>query len=88
MDWAQILVIMLAVLFALFLIVAIIIGVLIIKVTRQIKSAASSAERTVHALEGSVNAFNKTALPLMVTKGIISQLAKRSKSKKEPKDSE
>jgi hypothetical protein len=82
MDWAQILVILLAALFAVFIVVAIIIGILIIKVTRQIKSAASSAERTVQALEGSVNAFNKTALPLMVTKGIISSLAKRSKVKK------
>ncbi len=83
MDWAQILVILLSVLFTIFLVVAIVIGVLIIKVTRQIKSAADSAERTVHALEGSVNAFNKTALPLMVTKGIISQITKRSKSKKD-----
>lgn len=81
MDWAQILVITLAVLFAIFLIVAIVLAVLLIKVTRQIKSAAASAERTVQALEGSVGAFNKTALPLMITKGIVAQITKRSKRK-------
>lgn len=81
MDWAQILVITLAVLFAVFLVVAIVVAILLIKVTRQIKSAAASAERTVHALEGSVGVFSKTTLPLAVTKGIISQMKKRSKAK-------
>ena len=88
MDWAQILVILLAVLFAVFLIVAIALAILIMKISRQIKSAAASAERTVAALEGSVNAFNKTALPLMMTKGIMSQLLKRSKKKKSKQERE
>jgi K+-sensing histidine kinase KdpD len=79
MDWAQILVILLAILFAVFLIVGIILAVLIIKISRQIKAATESAERTVAALEGSVKAFNKTALPLMVTKGIMRQVLSRSR---------
>ena len=81
MDWAQILVILLAALFAIFLAVAIALAVLLIKITRQIKSAADSAERTVAALEGSVRTFNKSALPLMVAKGIVGQAVKLSRSK-------
>ncbi len=88
MDWAQILVILLAALFAIFLIVAIILAVLLIKITRQIKSAAASAERTVQAIEGSVNTFNKEALPMMVAKGIIGQVAKRSKKKEAETDAD
>lgn len=82
MDWAQVLVIVLAVLFSIFLIVAIAIGVMLLKVTRQIKSAAASAERTVQALEGSVQTFTKTALPMMVTRGIIGQVKKAIVKKK------
>lgn len=82
MDWAQILVILLAVLFAIFLVVAIVLIVLVIKVTKQIKATAASAERTVHAFEDSVSTFNKTALPLMMTKGIVQQLGKLKKDKR------
>lgn len=81
MDWAQILVIMLAILFAIFLAVAIALAVLLLKISRQIKATAASAERTVKALEGSVKTFNKSALPLMITKGIINQVVKRSRTK-------
>ena len=81
MDWSQILVIMLAVLFAIFLAISIVIAVLILKLTRQIKSITASTERTMHALEGSVKAFNKTALPMMAAKGIINQFKKRPKTK-------
>ena len=88
MDWAQILVIMLAVLFAVFLVVAIAVALLLLKLTRQIKSATSSAERTMRALEGSVGAFNKAALPLMVTKGIINKLTKHSKEKERSRQNE
>lgn len=79
MDWAQVLVIILAVLFAVFMIVAIALAVLLLKITRQIKSAAASAERTVHALEGSMSTFNKTALPLMIARGIINRVIKGSR---------
>ncbi len=81
MDWAYILVIFLAVLFAIFLIVAIILGVLLIKITRQIKSTAASAERTIQSLENSAETFKRAALPAMVAKGIIGQVMKRSKQK-------
>lgn len=86
MDWAQILVILLAVLFAVFLVMAIALAVLLLKVTRQIKAAAASAERTVEALEGSVKTFNRAALPMMITKGVISQIMKQSKKAKKTKN--
>jgi len=86
MDWAQILVITLALLFTVFLIVAIALAVVLLKVTKQIKATATRAERTVHALEESVSTFRKAALPLMVTKGILSQVMKRSRKKKNARD--
>lgn len=84
MDWAYILVLLLSVLLAIFLIIAIILGVYLIKITRQIKSAAASAERTMQAIEGSVSTLNKAALPLMFTKGIVNQVV-NLKRKKTPK---
>jgi hypothetical protein len=88
MDWAQILVIILAILFAIFLILAITLAVLIITVTRQIKAAAASAERTVSALEGSVAQFNKVALPMTIIRKIVAQAIKTSKRKERSKNHE
>ena len=81
MEWAQVLVIVLAVLFALFLLFAIILAVLLIRVTQQIKAAASSAERTVHALEDSMSTMRKSALPLMAARAIVKQAMKRQRGK-------
>lgn len=87
MDWAQILVIVLAVLFAVFLILAIGLAILLVSISRQIKAATASAERTIHAIEGSVASFNKVALPLALTKGILGQLTKIPRKKtKAPKN--
>jgi hypothetical protein len=83
MDWPQILVIILAVLFIVFLIFAITLIVLIISVTRQIKAAAASAERTVSAIEESVTTFNKVALPMMISKKIIAQVLKKKRGGRE-----
>ena len=88
MDWAQVLIILLAILFAVFLVVAIALAILLIKISRQIKSTAASAERTVNALESSVRTFNKSALPLAVTKGIIQQVMKRTKTKADKENRE
>lgn len=83
MDWAQVLVIILAVLFAIFLILAITLVVLIISLTKRIKMAAASAERTVSALEGTVATFNRASIPFMITKKIVEQVMKASQKKKE-----
>ena len=81
MDWAYILVILLAVLFAIFLAVAITLIVLILRITQQIKQTTASAQRTIASLEGSVNTFKKASLPLMMTKGVMSQIVRRTKKK-------
>lgn len=81
MDWAQILVIILAVFFAVFLLLAILLAVLLIRITRQIKAAASNAERTVAAIEVAFAGLSKASLPMTITRLVIKQLIK-SKSKK------
>jgi uncharacterized protein YoxC len=85
MDWAQILVIILAVIFAVFLLLAILLAVLLIKVTRQIKAAASNAERTVAAIEVAFSGLSKASLPLTITRMVVKQLmkSKRGNNKKE-----
>lgn len=82
MDWAQILVYILSIFFLVFLLFAIILIFLLIKVTRQIKSATTSAERTIHDIEDSVSTIRKTALPLIATRAIMGQMMKSAKSKK------
>ena len=81
MDWAQILVIVLAVLFTVFLILAISLAILLVRITRQIKEVTASAERTVHAIEGSVTTFNRAALPFMMARKVI-QIARAPRGKK------
>jgi uncharacterized protein YoxC len=85
MDWAQILVIILAVIFAVFLLLAILLAVLLIKVTRQIKAAATNAERTVAAIEVAFSGLSKASLPLTITRMVVKQLmkSKRGNNKKE-----
>lgn len=81
MNWAQILVIILAIFFAIFLLLAIMLAVLLIRVSRQIKAAASSAERTVAAVEVAVSGFSKAALPLTISRMILKQIMKSNKGK-------
>lgn len=86
MDWAQILVYLLAILFSVFLVLAILLMVVLLQVTRQIRSAAESAEKTLHTLESSVSTFNRTAVPLMMTKSVINQVMKYAQKDKKTKD--
>ena len=51
MDWAQILVIILSVFLAMFLLLAIALMVMLIRLTKQIKNVTSVAERTAIKLE-------------------------------------
>lgn len=67
MDWApQVLVVILSIFLALFLILAIILIALLIKVTKQIKTVTTSAERTVVKLEeAATNASTYTSLSFL-----------------------
>jgi uncharacterized protein YoxC len=76
MDWARIIVIILALFLAIFLLLGIGLLVLLIKVTRQIKSVTDSAERTARSVEGSVEPFHKLTSPLLMMRMVTRQLKK------------
>lgn len=83
MDWAQILVIILAVTLAIFLILSIVLVIMLIRVTQQIRAVADSAQRTASGIETAVSNFSRFASPLMLFKFLKKQAGKVSKSKKE-----
>ncbi len=79
MNAMEILVIILSAFLALFLLIGIVLAVLLIKVTTQIKRVTMSAERTVNGLESVVAGVGKVTTPAMLGKIIISQINKRRK---------
>lgn len=70
MDWAQVIVIILAIIFALFLLVGIVLLFMIFSVTRQIKHVTKSAEDTITVFERSVSQIKLASF--------FSDIAKRS----------
>lgn len=74
MDWAQILVTLLAVLLAIFLALGVALLVLLIKLTRQIKAVASVAERTVQNIEKTTSGISKVTSPLLLAKLVARNL--------------
>lgn len=64
MDWAQILLIALAIILAVFLILALSLMIVIIRLTYQIKTTASSAQRTAATLRSSASKANKVVAPI------------------------
>lgn len=79
MDWAQILVIILAVVFGILVLVGIILLFLLISITKQIRAVTSSAGRTVQTIEGAVAGLGRVSVPLRLAQLIISQLRKRKR---------
>lgn len=79
MNAMEILVIILSAFLALFLLIGIVLAVLLIKVTSQIKRVTMSAERTVNGLESVVAGVSKVTTPATLGKIILSQLNKRRK---------
>ena len=79
MDWAMILVIILSVFLALFLAVAIVLVFMLMKVTRQIQSITSVAERTALKIErAATNAATFTS-PVALMKLVKSFVMNRKK---------
>jgi len=68
MDWFQILVIILSVFLAVFLILGIILIAMIIKVTKQVKSIASTAERAAAKIEGVARNIGAATSPMLIAK--------------------
>ena len=72
MEWAQVLVIILSVFLAIFLLLGIALLVLLIKVTRQIKSVAGAAERTALKVEGLATNVAAFSSPVAIAKMVSS----------------
>ena len=65
MEWAQILVIILAAALALFLLLAIILTIKLIQISRQIKRVACAAERTALKVESVANSAAAMVAPII-----------------------
>jgi uncharacterized protein YoxC len=79
MTAMEILVIILSAFLALFLLIGIVLTVLLIRVTQQIKRVTTSAERTVNGIENVVSGVNKVTSPALLAKIILEQVNKRRK---------
>jgi uncharacterized membrane-anchored protein YhcB (DUF1043 family) len=78
---AEILVIIVSVVLCIFLIVGIIIGVYLIRLSAQIRKIAKSAEQTVSSIGGAVSRFTKFTSPVFMAE-MIKQMFKQDSKKK------
>ena len=83
MDWAQVLVIILGVVLAIFLLLGIVLAVLLIRVTRQIKSVTGSAQRTVDHIEHAVAGVSRITSPLLIFKTVKDFMKRKGRKKRE-----
>jgi len=81
MNWAEVLVYILAGCLALFLLLAIILVALLIKVTHQIKQVTSSAQRTVAGVEKVVAGIGSVSSPIAIAKLVAHQVKKTKRRK-------
>ncbi len=79
MSALEILVIILSSFLVLFLLIGIVLAILLIRVTSQIKRVTDSAERTAHGVEGIVAGVGKVTSPALLAKMILSQVKKYRK---------
>ncbi len=73
MDWAQILVIILGIFLAIFLVIGIALGVMIIRLTRQIRTVAAIAERAAAHAERAMKGASIAAVPSMIIGKVLNQ---------------
>lgn len=76
MDAMQVLVIILASFLALFLLLATVLVVLLIKVTRQIKSVTTTAQSAAEHINSMAAGVSKVASPALIAKLILEQVNK------------
>ena len=81
MEWAMILVIILSITLAIFLVVSIILMIKLIKISKQINSITSTAQRTVSSVENKVQSFMAIATPMAAAKYIQSFVKNFNKKK-------
>lgn len=82
MDFAQILVYILAATLALFLVLSIVLVVVLIKISRQIKEITSTAQRTVNTVEKTVTNLNSITSPVRIANIVFSQIKKAKNRRK------
>ena len=88
MEAAEILVIILSIAFALFLILAIVLVVLFIKIASQLRRITSSAERTINNFENVAGIIQKAMAPALITKLVGELVQKITHAKKKKEDEE
>ena len=79
MTAMEILVIILSAFLALFLLIGIVLAILLVRITQQIKRVTTSAERTVNGIESVVASASKVTTPAMLAKLVLGQVNKRRK---------
>lgn len=75
-DWAQVLVVILSIFLVIFLIVGIVLGLMVIRLTRQIRTIAEVAGRTVQGLERAAQSARFTAIPAMILTRVMKVMKK------------
>ncbi len=78
---AEILVIIVSVVLCIFLIVSIILGVYLIRLSAEIRKIAKSAEQTVSSIGSAVSGFAKFTSPMFVAEMIKQMIKQHSKKK-------
>lgn len=78
-DWAQILVVILSIFLALFLIVGIVLGLMLVRLTRQIRTIAAVAGRTVEGLERAAHNARFAAVPAMIFAKVMKTMKKEKR---------
>jgi hypothetical protein len=81
MEWAQILVITLAVALVIFLVLAIILTIKLIQISRQIRRITNTAERAAVKVESVVNSAAAMVAPAAIAKIVKSMMYKTKKHK-------
>lgn len=82
----EILIIILAVTLTVFLIVAIILGIYLIKLTSDIRKLSKSAEKTAASIESAVTGAAKLTSPIYIADTILRMINRNKKSSKKEKD--
>ncbi len=81
MDWAQVLVIILSIFLGVFLLLAIALTAMLIKVTKQIRTVTDSAQRTAEHIEKAVSGVSRTISPMLIMR-MVTKFMKKTKKEK------
>lgn len=82
----EILIVILSVTLTIFLVVAIILGIYLIKLTSDIRKLSRSAEKTAASIESAVTGAAKLTSPIFIADMILNMINKAKKPSKKEKD--